>query len=110
MFFCSYNLSPDFTVADPLNYGQLTVYEYFDQILSTCVEPFWNSWLTAAGVRVADHTDDIALPAGQLVEGAVGAAGVAGGHHSPAVHCWHHLGLVWPWVLPGHQRLVSAAL
>lgn len=36
---------------------------------------------------MADHTDDIALPAGQLVEGAVGAAGVAGGHHSLAVHC-----------------------
>lgn len=33
MFLCSYNLSPDFTVADLLDYDQQTVYKYFDHIL-----------------------------------------------------------------------------
>lgn len=52
----------------------------------TCVERFCERRFAAARVRVADHADRVALPARQLVEGAVGAAGVAGGGHSSAVH------------------------
>lgn len=55
-------------------------------IISTCFECLCKSWFTAACICVADHADGVDLPTGQLVEGAVGAAGVAGGGHSSAVH------------------------
>ncbi|TNN48239.1 hypothetical protein EYF80_041553 [Liparis tanakae] len=54
----------------------------------------------AARVRVADHAEGVALPARQLVEGAVGAAGPAGGGGSSAVHGRHHVGLIRARVLP----------
>lgn len=55
-------------------------------MVSTCVELFSSDWLSGACVCAADHTDGICLPAAQLVEGAVGAAGVADGGYSSAVH------------------------
>ena len=78
-------------------------------VISTCFDAC-NSWVTAACIRVADHFDIVGFPAAQLVEGAVGAAGVAGGGHPLAVHRLHHLSLIRPRVPPGHQGRVSAAL
>lgn len=52
----------------------------------TCLQGLGKRGVTAACVRVADHADTVDLPAGQVAEGAVGSAGVAGGGATFAVH------------------------
>lgn len=66
-----------------------------DHSFNTCVELLSQSWFAAACVRVARHADGVFFSAFQLVESAVGAAGVAGDDPSSHVHRGHHLGLVW---------------
>lgn len=73
------------------------------------MEHVGDGWLTATRVCVTDHADGVALPAAQLVECAVGAAGVAGGDGSSAVHRRHHLDLIWARVLPAYPGNVRAA-
>lgn len=77
---------------------------------STCAKTLSNSRISTAGICVPDDADNVALPADQVVEGAVGSAGVAGGDGSSAVHSRHQLSLVWAGVFPRHQRCISAAL
>lgn len=77
--------------------------------VNTCVKHVCDGRLTAARVRVTDYADSVTLPAAQLPECAVGAAGVAGGDGSSAVHRRHHLDLVWARVLPAHGGHVCAA-
>lgn len=78
-------------------------------ISRTRAELLGNSRLTAAGVGVADNIDGVLLSTFQLAEGAVGAAGVADGGLSPAVHGCHQLMLIWARIFPGDQSHVGAA-
>lgn len=77
--------------------------------MNTCAEHVCDGWLTATRVCVTDHADAVTFPAAQLLECAVGAARVAGGDGSSAVHRCHDLNLVWARVFPAHRGHVSAA-